>query len=217
MRAIAVLAVVLLAGSAAVVARPLHTSDHTALAHPSAEVIAQVDRLLPGAIALIESTEANALAHGRPLSADEIALARGVGVAAPERVRVLEESELPGADQPMFAMLIRTLGEQNPHRWGLTVRYGIVFKTHPPKALLAHELRHVAQYERLGLQGFTKRYITELLTVGYALAPLETDAQMAAAPYIDPAQKQNNCPDRFLHPCPPPQPQGRETGSHSTH
>jgi len=49
--------------------------------------------------------------------------------------------------------------------------------------LLAHELRHVAQYEHLGLEGFARRYITELMVVGYVNAPLETEANAAAAPY----------------------------------
>jgi uncharacterized protein YjaZ len=58
-----------------------------------------------------------------------------------------------------------------------------VFKTHPTQFLLAHELHHVAQYERLGIAGFARRYITELLVAGYANAPLEAEANAAAAPY----------------------------------
>jgi hypothetical protein len=183
MRALVALVVMLLAGSAAFAARPLHAPERAALAHPSADVIAQVDRLMPGVVGLILSTEANALAKGRRLRADEIALAGSVGVVAPDRVRVLEESALPGVDEPALAVLIRRLGASNPRRWGITARYGIVFKTSPSKFLLAHELHHVAQYERLGVDGFARRYLTELLVLGYARAPLETDANAAAAPY----------------------------------
>jgi len=183
MRTIVVLALMLFAGCAVSAAHPLQAAQRRALAHPSADVVAQVDKLMPGVVALILSTEANALAHGRPLTADEIAIARSVGVAAPERVRVLEESAMPGSDEPALAILIRQLGSYNPRRWGLTARYGIVFKTPPPKPLLAHELRHVAQYEHLGLEGFARRYITELMVVGYVNAPLETEANDAAAPY----------------------------------
>jgi hypothetical protein len=183
MRTIVVLALMLVTGCAVSAAHPLHAAERRALAHPSAEVVAQVDKLMPGVVALILSTEANALAHGRPLTADEIAIARSVGVAAPERVRVLEESSGPDTDEPALAVLIRQLGAYNPRVWGLTTRYGIVFKTHPPKFLLAHELHHVAQYERLGLESFARRYITELLVVGYVNAPLEADADSAAAPY----------------------------------
>jgi hypothetical protein len=96
---------------------------------------------------------------------------------------VMDASASSGTDEPALAILIRRLGASNPRRWGLTARYGIVFKTPPTKFLLAHELRHVAQYERLGLDRFARRYLTELLVVGYALAPLETDANAAAAPY----------------------------------
>ncbi len=163
--------------------RGLGAAERQALAHPRTEVVAEVDRLMPAALALILDTEANALAKGRPLRPDEIALARRVGVAAPQRVRIVEESAMPDQGEPMLAGLIRKLGAGNPRMWGLTARYGIVFKTRPTKPLLAHELRHVAQYERLGLDAFARRYITELLVVGYALAPLETDAKAAAAPY----------------------------------
>ena len=183
MRTIVVLALMLFAGCAVSAAHPLQAAERRALAHPSADVVAQVDKLMPGVVALILSTEANALAHGRPLTADEIAIAHSVGVAAPERVRVLEESSIPGTDEPALAILIRQLGSYNPRVWGLTARYGIVFKAHPPKFLLAHELRHVAQYERLGLDRFARRYITELMVVGYVNAPLETEANYVAAPY----------------------------------
>ena len=151
--------------------------------HPSGDVIAQVDRMLPGAVVLVLETEVDARKNGRPLAVDEIALARHVGVKAPERVRVLDESARPDLPQPPLAALIRQLGASNPRRWGLTARYGIVFKAHPTQFLLAHELRHVAQYERLGVDGFVRRYLTELLVVGYALSPLEADANAAAAPY----------------------------------
>ena len=179
------LAAVLLASGNVIATRHPGQPGQHALANHSAETIAQVDRLLPGVVSLILATEANALAHGRPLRAGEIALARSVGVNAPERVRVLEETDQSGTGEPLLAGLIRRLGTSNPRMWGLTTRYGIVFKTHPTKPLLAHELRHVAQYEQLGLDGFARRYITELLVVGYALAPLEIDANAAAAPYQD--------------------------------
>lgn len=183
MRVIVALALMLFAGCAVSAARPFHGAARQPLVRPSADVAAQVDKLMPMVVALILSTEANTLANGRALTADEIALARSVGVSAPERVRVLEESSMPGMDEPALALLVRQLGAYNPRRWGLTTRYGIVFKTHPAKPLLAHELRHVAQYEQLGLEGFARRYTTELLVFGYANSPLEADANAAAAPY----------------------------------
>ena len=81
-------AALLASGNAIATRHPSQASQH-ALMNPSAETIAQVDRLLPGVLSLILATEANTLAQGRPLRADEIALARRVGVSAPERVRVL--------------------------------------------------------------------------------------------------------------------------------
>jgi hypothetical protein len=183
MRALVALVFMLFAGCAVSAAQPLRANARDSLEHPSADAVAQVDKLLPGVVALILSTEANALAHGRPLTTDETAIARSVGVTSPERVRILEESTTPNADEPALAILIRKLGAYNPRQWGLTTRYGIVFKSRPTQFLLAHELRHVAQYERLGLEAFARRYTTELLIVGYANAPLETEANAAAAPY----------------------------------
>ena len=44
------------------------------------------------------------------------------------------------------------------------------------KTLLAHELVHVNQVERMGQDAFVKRYITEMEMVGYRHSPLELEA-----------------------------------------
>ena len=61
---------------------------------------------------------------------------------------------------------------------GLTAGHGILIgirHANNPR-VLAHELAHVAQYERLGMRAFALRYLTELLSVGYFRAPLELEA-----------------------------------------
>lgn len=64
---------------------------------------------------------------------------------------------------------------------GITAGHGILLgirHANDPR-VLAHELAHVAQYERLGVRAFALRYLTELLSVGYFRAPLELQADAA--------------------------------------
>jgi hypothetical protein len=42
---------------------------------------------------------------------------------------------------------------------------------------MAHELTHVAQYERLGTPALLRQYFTELLVVGYERSPIEAEAR----------------------------------------
>ena len=66
---------------------------------------------------------------------------------------------------------------------GLSARYGIFLRTpyHEDRHLLAHELTHTRQYERLGgIRPFLRRYLHECLTVGYHEAPLEWESIEAA-------------------------------------
>jgi len=45
------------------------------------------------------------------------------------------------------------------------------------RRLIAHELVHTVQYERLGgIRPFLRQYLTECLTVGYPAAPMEQEA-----------------------------------------
>jgi hypothetical protein len=45
---------------------------------------------------------------------------------------------------------------------------------------LAHEFVHVAQYERLGREGFLQEYIQQIATHGYLNAPFELEAEAKA-------------------------------------
>jgi hypothetical protein len=50
------------------------------------------------------------------------------------------------------------------------------------RRLVAHELAHTMQYERLGsVRAFLRQYLVECLTTGYAGAALELEAIEAAA------------------------------------
>jgi hypothetical protein len=67
---------------------------------------------------------------------------------------------------------------------GLTARYGIFIREAywGDRRLIAHELAHTAQYERLGgITPFLRAYLTECLTSGYPRSALELEAVAAAA------------------------------------
>jgi hypothetical protein len=171
--------VVLLATACGTIA-PLSDSERASLADPPRAIAENVAALLPGAIAYIEDTERETMRRGRPLTSDETRIARAVGVAHPEQVRVLVHDNFIEPRDPAFVALARKLGvDDDPDEGGCTAGHGIQIKPKFARSrhLLAHELTHVAQYERLGTAGLIRAYMTQLLMVGYARAPLEAEAR----------------------------------------
>lgn len=61
----------------------------------------------------------------------------------------------------------------------ITLGHVLVFAREPADALWKHELRHVSQYERLGL-AFLPLYLRLYAKHGYAAHPLERDASEVA-------------------------------------
>lgn len=117
------------------------------------------------------------LASGLPLNQDGVELARRVGVREPERVRIAWVSQLPVPSDPAFQPLLNRAGMADMS--GLTLGHAIFLvpaRTNPE--LLAHELRHVHQYEQLGgIDGFMPVYLDQVARLGYDDAPLEIDAR----------------------------------------
>jgi hypothetical protein len=68
---------------------------------------------------------------------------------------------------------------------GLTLFYGIfVVEGTYSRRMIAHECRHVQQYEERGsIQAFLQEYLPQILTVGYDDSPLEKDAENTARQY----------------------------------
>ena len=62
----------------------------------------------------------------------------------------------------------------------ITLGHVVVFTREPTDALWTHEIRHVKQYERLGL-AFLPLYLRLYARHGYAAHPLERDAAGVAA------------------------------------
>lgn len=132
-------------------------------------------------------SEARLLAEGRPLSPEERALAREVGVRHPERVRVVVTADLPWPQDSALRREATRLGLDRLAEAGRAMGYAVLLKPSVVGELqaLVHELAHVAQMESLGRELFLRRYFAELERVGYRCSPLERQARAAAAPYGD--------------------------------
>ncbi|MEP6924547.1 MAG: hypothetical protein ABI954_08785 [Pyrinomonadaceae bacterium] len=130
-----------------------------------------------------EQWQTHILKHGAPLDENEMQLAKCVGVAAPDKVRILEVPNVPMPHQRLLhSALIKTdIFSLDAH--GLTLEYGVFLKTGalPLNYWLAHELVHVGQYERMGgLAICLRQYLRECLTVGYEASSLEQEAHRTA-------------------------------------
>lgn len=133
--------------------------------------------IVPKAIAWAKAQSESVLASGLPLSEGGIQIARRVSVNAPERVRIQWVTRLPVPSDPAFHPLLDStrLADMD----GLTLGYAIfLVQERTDLKLIAHELRHVHQYERLGgIDGFMPVYLEEIRLFGYKDAPLEIDAR----------------------------------------
>jgi hypothetical protein len=147
-----------------------------------------VPLLLPFVTRWIEEQERQILAEGEPLDERGLAEARRIGVTRPERVRLLRVPEVPLPCGRLIAALGKWVGGPAGRVAGLTAQYGIFIRSDrwDDRRLVAHELAHTAQYERLGgVRSFLRQYLTECLTTGYAGAALELEAIEAAAKSAD--------------------------------
>src|SRR5215469_2854867 len=147
--------------------------------------IQQFETLMPLASAWAAEQERIILSSGVPLTDSQLEDARQIGVLHPERVRLLRVPQIPAPTDPALAAAAEVTGLISPAGWGIAFRYGIFIRndcwTH--RELVAHELVHVAQYERLGgFEEFLRPYVTECLTPpGYPHGPMEQEAITKAA------------------------------------
>ena len=102
-----------------------------------------------------------------------------VGVSQRQLVRVEMVDSLPLPDDSVLRSAALQAGLLGPGMAGLTLGHAIfVCRGHRDRRLLSHELRHVHQYEQHGsIAAFLRVYLTQIVEVGYADAPLELDAR----------------------------------------
>ena len=155
-------------------------------AHVSRTVALMLDialaPLLLFAMVWVHHRQATILREGIALTHEQRDLARVLGVTAVERVRVMSASVVP-MPMPDFARRVaESAGWISPHIVGMTLGHGIVLHDDccGDQQLLAHELTHVHQYERLGgIAPFLRHYLRECVWLGYPLGPLEMEASAA--------------------------------------
>ena len=143
-----------------------------------------VTRLLPLASQWAQEQAALVRRVGRPLEPAEEDLAAAVGVRGTELVRIAEVDQIPAPAHPALRAACERLRFLGADTAGLTLGYGVFLRsgTSGDRRLLAHELRHVAQYEQRGsIASYLAEYIPDLLRYGYHDAPLERDAREAEA------------------------------------
>jgi hypothetical protein len=154
---------------------------------PQVHLPSRMEPLVPAMLDWYNRTEAGLLDRGRVLLPQELAMARDIGVAHPDRVRVVVAETFPMPEDPALRREAARLGLDTLPVSGRAMGYVILLK--PDVAgqptVLAHELTHIAQMERLGREVFLRRYFAELAEAGYACSPLEREARAAAAPYRD--------------------------------
>ena len=144
----------------------------------------EFDALLPLACAWAEEQEQLILQKGVGLNNAQMSDARRIGVAAPERVRLLQVDEIPLHQDPGLRAAAKATGLLSPETAGLTLRYGILIRSPfwGARDLVVHELVHVWQYEQFGgFEPFLRQYLWECVTLGYTKAPMEQEAQLMAA------------------------------------
>ena len=142
------------------------------------DLAAALPQLLPSAIAWAEAKSAEVYSGGVALTPVGLTLAGAVGVAHPEQIRVSFVDQLPLPEDPELRAAALQSGLLGPEMVGITFGYGIYMcNGHVTNRLLSHECRHVYQYEVAGsIASFLPLYLKQIVTLGYAQAPLEVDA-----------------------------------------
>ena len=145
----------------------------------STDLEALLPILLPRAIKWVKEQSGHILESGSPLSDSGLALARAVGVARPEDIRILVVPKLPLPSDPDLQRVAIQTGLLGPEMVGVTFGYGMYLcDGHESNRLISHECRHVHQYEIAGsIDAFLPVYLHQIATVGYYDAPLEVDAR----------------------------------------
>ncbi len=144
------------------------------------DIAAELQQLLPLAIAWAQAEESRGLTAGKALAQWQAADARDVGVRHIDRVRLCLVDTLPTPSDPRLVIVAESSGLLLSGALGLTLGHTVfIRRTHAgQRRLLRHELRHVAQHEVAGsVEGFLTEYLEQVVRHGYANAPQEIDAR----------------------------------------
>ena len=150
--------------------------------NPPDEVVQKLEILAPLTLEWFEQIESQYLHKGRTLTLEEQQMARSIGVASPEKVRVIVLKHFPHPANTTLKLYTRNYGMGASSEAGRTMGNVIMLKAkrQDERELLAYELVHIAQQEKLGRQAYVRRFITEYELVGRDRSPLELDAHKIA-------------------------------------
>jgi hypothetical protein len=145
-----------------------------------ADLAALLPALLPLACEWASSEAARGIEAGEPLNPLSRADAIAVGVRDPDAVRVVIVDKIPQPeDYPDLMQAAQALRFLDETTIGLTLHSAIFIRSDyaHDRRLVAHELVHVAQYERLGsIPAFLAAYLGQVVQFGYQSAPMEQEA-----------------------------------------
>ncbi len=118
----------------------------------------------------------------KPLSEQEIEMARSVGVLNPEQVKVGLVDYIPVPANPALKAACDALELDFGSMQALAVGPIVLLQRDAATpALLKHELRLVYHFERAGsLEAYFRSYLAEVIEFGYGRTPMELDAARAA-------------------------------------
>lgn len=122
-----------------------------------------------------------ALKTGTKLNTRQIELAKAIGCLQPGEIRVSYVDEMPKVKSPILREVMDEAGFDFGDAYGLCLGYGIFIKKdgQGDSRILAHEMTHSLQFERLsGARNFLVAYIEQFLAHGYTSMPLEKEARL---------------------------------------
>jgi hypothetical protein len=114
-----------------------------------------------------------------PLASEWAEAKEKLVIIHPERVRIFKVPQIPFPKHPVLKSAAEATQLITPSAVGLTVRYGIFIHSDfsNDRCLIIHELVHTSQYEKLGgFLPFIRKYLLQLINIGYPDAPLEQEA-----------------------------------------
>jgi hypothetical protein len=134
---------------------------------------------LPLAVRWAARQERKILRAGVALDELQLSDARLMGVARPERIRLLKVDQVPLPANRVLRWAAKRTRLISVNTAGMALRYGIFIRSDcwQTRRLIAHECVHTAQYERLGgIEEFLSVYLRECLEAGYPSGLLEQEA-----------------------------------------
>lgn len=138
-----------------------------------------VRRYFPNAVSWVTEMERAILERGQPLLPENRKDAELIGIKRVDDVRVIVLHSIPLPGDPGLRQLASQTGLITERTIGMTFGHGVVLKNGAyDRRLIAHELTHILQYERLGgIEPFLKEYVKEVaFSPGYPNGPLEQEA-----------------------------------------